>query len=176
MTFETPYRHGAYHFSVAALLAMGVNKSHKFSAFVSKLRQIWRKADAEGWKAFEKRPARNQATGKDLEGRIVQNCRVIQRTKDYGKPLLAAGAVLDLTRDDKGAMLIRLNTKSKKPQKPGRAPKPEAKPAKSKAKTTRRPSKGKKAAGNRSVKATETNRDSSSEPHGFEVPTTDQSA
>jgi len=93
-----------------------------------------------------------------LTGRILQNCGVIQRVKDYGKPLLRAGAVLDLTRDSAGVLQIMLNTKSKKPQKPGRAPKPskpETKPAKAKAKASRKPTSGRKVAQKRSVKATE---------------------
>ena len=86
MPLVNPYRHGAYHFTVAALLLMGVNKAHKFSAFAAKLKQVWTKADAEGWRDFKNRKARNEATAKDLDGRIFQNCRVLQRTKDYGKP------------------------------------------------------------------------------------------
>ena len=104
MSLENPYRHGGYHFTVATLLLMGINKAHKFSAFVAKLQKVWSKADADGWKDFKNREARNEATAKDLDGRIFQNCRVLQRTKDYGKPLLKAGAVIDLTRDDKGGL------------------------------------------------------------------------
>jgi hypothetical protein len=121
MTLENPYRNGAYHFTIAALIQMGLNKAHKFSAFAAKFQKVWNKADAEGWKGFEKRKARNEATAKDLDGRILQNCRVLQRIKDYGRPLLKAGAVLDLTRDTGGVLQVCLNTKSKKPQKPGRA-------------------------------------------------------
>jgi hypothetical protein len=116
MKIENPYRKGAYHFTVATLLDMGVNKKHKFQAFAARLAKVWGKADAEGWKAFESREARNENTGKDLSGRILQNCRVLQRTKDYGRPLLRAGAVIDLTRSDTGDLMICLNTKSKKPQ------------------------------------------------------------
>ena len=160
MTLENPYRHGAYHFTVAALIAMGINKAHKFSVFTTRLQKVWEKADAEGWKDFKNRKPKNEATAKNLDGRIYQNCRVLQRTKDYGKPLLKAGAVIDLTRDTGGVLMIALNTKSKKPQKPGRAPspsKPVAKPVKSKPKSTQKPSKGKKRAQNRSGTAPATN-------------------
>src|SRR5580704_11800060 len=102
MPLENPYRHGAYHFTVETLIQMGLNKPHKFSAFASKLKHVWSRADGGGWSAFEKREARNKETAKDLDGRILQNCRVLQRTKDYGKPLLKAGAVIDLSRDDRG--------------------------------------------------------------------------
>jgi hypothetical protein len=71
--------------------------------------------------------------------------------------LLKAGAVIDLTRDTGGILRVCLNTKSKKPQKPGRAPKPPkssaTKPAKSKPKTSNKPSKSKKSTGGRSVAA-----------------------
>src|SRR5579862_3795959 len=113
MTLDNPYRHGAYHFTVAALIQMGLNKAHKFPAFIARLQKVWSKADAEGWKDFKNRKARNEATAKDIDGRIFQNCRVLQRVKgSYGTPLLKAGAVIDLTRDEKGNLLIALNTKS----------------------------------------------------------------
>jgi len=70
--------------------------------------------------------------------------------------LLKAGAVIDLPRDTGGILRVCLNTKSKKPQKPGRAPKPpkpEPKPVKSKPKSSRKPSKGRKAAQKPSVDA-----------------------
>src|SRR5262249_36658684 len=121
MKLENPYRFGAYHFSVATLLVMGINRAHRFVTFTEKFNRTWNKADAESYKAFVNKPAKNEATAKNLDGRILQNCRVLQRTKDFGKPLLKAGAVIDLTRDEGGNLLIALNTKSKKPLKPGRA-------------------------------------------------------
>jgi hypothetical protein len=148
MTLVNPYRHGAYYFTIAALLSMGVNKAHKFPAFAVRLAKVWQKADAEGWRDFKNRKARNEATAKDVGGRIFQNCRVLQRP-DYGKPLLKAGAVLDLTRDAKGGLMVCLNTKSKRPQKPGRAPKLAAKPARA----SKKPSKNNKSTGGRSVDA-----------------------
>ncbi len=159
MKLENPYRHGAYHFTVAALIQMGINKAHKFSIFAAKFQKVWSKEDAEGWKGFKNRQARNEATAKDLDGRILQNCRVLQRVKDYGRPLLKAGAVLDLTRDDAGVLQVCLNTKSKKAARnPVERPKqsmPQSKPVrKSQPKSTRKPSGGKKRAGKRSVKAT----------------------
>jgi hypothetical protein len=156
MPLENPYRNGAYFFTIAALIKLGLNKSHKFGAFVAKLRQVWSAADAEGWKAFENRKPRNKETAKDLDGRIMQNCRVLQRVKDYGRPLLKAGAVLDMPRDKTGVLHVALNTHSRKPQKPGRAPKPaakQAKPAKPKAGMKRKPSKDGKRAGRATVKA-----------------------
>jgi hypothetical protein len=158
MPLENPYRHGAYHFTIATLLLLGLNKTHKFSAFAAKLQKVWIKADKDGWKAFANREARNKETAKNLDGRIFQNCRVLQRTKDYGKPLLKAGAVIDLTRDDKGSLLICLNTRSRKPLKPGRAPKaskPGAKPAKPKGKSSRKATGGKKRAQKRREAAPE---------------------
>ena len=176
MPLENPYRHGAYHFTIQTLIQMGINKAHKFSAFAAKLQKVWQKTDPDGFKGFKNREARNEATAKDLDGRILQNCRVLQRTKDYGKPLLKAGAVLDLTRDKGGVLQICLNTKSKKPQKPGRAPKPEAKPAKSKAKSSRKPSKGKKGAQKRTVRAPATNRGGSAVEEAVKGAATEEAA
>ena len=50
MSIENPYRNRAYFFTIAVLIKMGLNKSHKFDTFVAKLRHVWSATDAEGGK------------------------------------------------------------------------------------------------------------------------------
>lgn len=183
MPLENPYRHGAYHYTLATLILMGINKAHKFSAFAGRLQKVWQKGDAEGWRDFKNRKARNEATAKDVGGRILQNCRVLQRVKNnsYGSPLLKAGAVIDLTRDTAGVLHVSLNTHSKKPQKPGRAPAPpkpklEPKPAKSKPKMSKKPSKGRKRAQKPTVTVPASNQTAVNAQKGVKAAATEESA
>ena len=120
-----PYRSGAYGFSVEALVALGANKPHP----LAKVHAAFKKAAGVEWySAWAKREKRNAETGQDAAGRFVQNLRVLQRTKDFGRKLLevgkkvmgSKGAVIDISRDPKGELLVALNTNSNSPIKPGR--------------------------------------------------------
>jgi hypothetical protein len=123
--FPNPYRSGAYRFAIDALVSLGVNKRHG----LPKAHEAFKRAAGADWyAAWAKKERRNDKTGKDADGRFLQNLRVLQRTKDYGRKLLQAGrrilktkgCVIDLTRDGKGGILVCLNTRSEKPQTPGR--------------------------------------------------------
>lgn len=124
-TFPNPHRMGAYKFAIDGLVALGVNKQHR----IAKVHQAFRRAAGEEWyKAWASKEPRNKETGKDVDGRLLQNLQVLQRTKDYGRRLLdtgrrvlrSKGAVIDLTRDSNGEIMVVLNTKSGTPQKVGR--------------------------------------------------------
>lgn len=127
-----PHR-GNYGAIVAALLALGTDKFHPYEKFADKVKALM----AENWKAFAKREARNDETGKDCAERLYQNVTVLQRSADYGARLADLGKVIgtkgvciDLQRDEKSNLTIRLSTNSAMPMKPGRAnakPKPQAK-------------------------------------------------
>jgi hypothetical protein len=121
-----PYRSGAYGFTIAALLSLGVNKPHP----LPKVHAAFRKAAGADWYAeWEKTAKRDKETGLDADGRFLQNLRVLQRTSDYALKLLqvgrevlkSKGAVIDLSRDAKGGLLVALNTDSDSPVKPGRS-------------------------------------------------------
>src|SRR4051812_1583469 len=124
--FPNPYRAGAYRHTVAALVLLGVNKPHPVAKVHEALKRV---AGAEWYAEWAKKESRNDKTGKDADGRFLQNLKVLQRTKDYGRKLLLAGrrilktkgCVIDLTRDARGGILASLNTRSEKPQKLGRA-------------------------------------------------------
>lgn len=120
-----PYRLGAYKFVIDALLSLGTNKFHP----LAKVNQAFHKAAGDEWyAAWANKEKRSADAGKDADERFIQNLRVLQRTKDYGRKLLQVGqkvlkrkgAVIDLRRDKDGGLLVALNTNSAKPLKPGR--------------------------------------------------------
>jgi len=120
-----PYRSGAYGFTIAALLSLGVNKPHP----IAKVHAQFKKAAGQEWySAWSTAKKRNAETGKDADARFLQNLSVLQRTADYGRKLLemgkvigTKGVVIDLSRDAKGGLLVSLNTDSDAPVKPGRS-------------------------------------------------------
>ena len=131
----SPFRSGGYGFTIRALVSLGANKRHG----LAKVHAAFRKAAGADWYAqWAGSEKRNKETGLDADGRFLQNLRVLQRTADYGLKLLEVGqkvmgtkgAVIDLSRDAKGALFVCLNTNSDTPIKPGRAEKPTPKAAK----------------------------------------------
>lgn len=120
-----PHRSGAYAHTISALVSLGINKSHP----IGKVHQAFKRAAGEEWyRAWASKEPRNKATAKDADGRFLQNLQVLQRTGDYGRRLLEVGrrvmktkgAVIDLSRNDKGNLFVMLNTNSANPQKAGR--------------------------------------------------------
>jgi hypothetical protein len=120
-----PYRTGAYAHAVTALITLGANKPHS----LAKVHQAFKRAaGAEWYAAWAGQEKRNAETGLDAGGKFVQNLRVLQRTCDYGRKLLevgtevlkSKGAVIDLTRDSTGGLLVALNLDSDAAAKPGR--------------------------------------------------------
>lgn len=132
--FPNPYRTGAYAHTVTALLTLGADKPHS----LAKVHQAFKRAAGVDWyAAWAGQEKRNADTGLDAAGKFVQNLRVLQRTADYGKKLLdvgrevlkSKGAVIDLTRDVKGGLLIALNLDSDAPAKPERSKRTKTPPA-----------------------------------------------
>ena len=130
-----PHRAGAYKFTIDALLALGTDEYHP----LEKVRAAFRKAAGDEWyDGWANKEMRSGTTGKDADARFLQNLGVLQRSRDYGLRLLQVGqqvmgtkgAVIDLTRDGDGGLLVRLNTDSAEPRKAGRAAKADASDAK----------------------------------------------
>lgn len=123
--FPNPYRAGAYGFTIDALVKLGVNKPHSLAKVHAAFK---RAAGAEWYGEWVGTKKRNKETGLDADGRFLQNIRVLQRTADYALKLLqvgrdvlkSKGAVIDLTRDSKGGLLVALNLDSDTPTKPQR--------------------------------------------------------
>ncbi len=121
-----PYRNGAYAHAVSALVTLGANTPHS----LAKVHQAFKRAGGGEWyAAWASQEKRNEETGLDAQGRLIQNLRVLQRTSDYGLKLLETGqkitgtkgVVIDMTRDAKGRLVVSLNTDSDSPIKPGRS-------------------------------------------------------
>lgn len=151
-TLPNPYRSGAYAHAVSALVTLGTNTPHSFA----KVHQAFKRAaGAEWYAAWTSQEKRNEETGLDADGRLVQNLRVLQRTADYGLKLLEVGqkvmgtkgVVIDLSRDDKGRLLVALNTRSDAPVKPGRPERAKTPVAPKAAKAAGKPQEGRKASG-----------------------------
>lgn len=127
-----PHNKGMYWGIWEALITLGINEEHAVSRVlktVEKLLSSDDTKDGEGqtaWDRFANKDARNNETGKDLEGRFHQNVTVLQRLTGltpYGLKFLQtckevcgfSGGVLDVLVHDTGTMYLRLNTKSDLP-------------------------------------------------------------
>lgn len=99
-----PYRvNGGYWASVEALRALGLGKMHSHAAILAAYRKV---LGAAAWKAFAAVEPRNKKTGKDADGRALQNVSVVARA-DYGKPLKALGFEVRWDGREKVAGLFR---------------------------------------------------------------------
>jgi hypothetical protein len=117
--FANPYRDGSnYHAIVATLEAHALNRPMPYSEFEAKIQKSW-----EGWKEFATRKARKGVeVHHDALGKLFVNVGVVRRQRDYGKPLFENGACVNLTRNEKGELMIELCTKNTDQKNPGRAP------------------------------------------------------
>jgi len=117
-----PFRtNGKYHAFVQALIVLGINKAHGFTAVKAEMKKILSKHttcnNKDGWTAFanpKSKASKNQA--KDLNGRILQNAQVLQRLTGqhpYGYKLAQLWACVDILADAKGMPKFRLNTQFK---------------------------------------------------------------
>lgn len=129
-----PYR-GVYGAIVESLLTLGVNEVHDFPTVKVEVQSILSDAKTrkgEGaktstaWERFAGKEARNGQTGKDVDGRLLQNAEVLQRLSGmtpYGLKLLQVGRevlktkgmVIDVLDLGGGKAGLRLNTDSATP-------------------------------------------------------------
>lgn len=87
--FPNPYRPtSSYATCVDAICKLGLGKWHDAEAVVAAYKSV---ADKTAFKSFKSREARNENGLDNVNDKIVQNCNVICRTKDYGLPLVAVG-------------------------------------------------------------------------------------
>lgn len=159
--FPNPHNKGFYFYGVESLVDLGINEPHSLANVMRKIEALMSDKDTKdedgktAWQRFAKRDPRNAETGKDVDGRALQNFNVLQRLSGhtpYGMKLLevgkrilgTAGAVIDITQGTTGTLFLSLNTKSGKPvneskrQRKAVAVAPKAKPAKkSKPKTSK---------------------------------------
>lgn len=119
--FPNPYRgSGIYGACVQALILLGIDKRHPFTAVKAKVKELMQgvvKEDGDkktnAWKEFVDREPRNKETGKDADGRLIQTFSVLQRITGfhpYGEKLRQLSACIDITRDADGLPEFTLHT------------------------------------------------------------------
>jgi len=116
--FPNPYRKGGiYHALVQSLVDLGSNQKHTFKEVLKQtekvLRQYETKDKVNAWEAFASRTPRNELSGKDVPGRVLQNAMVLQRLTGYhlyGEKLRQLCACIDIFVEHSFPVL-RLNTK-----------------------------------------------------------------
>lgn len=136
--FPNPQNRGCYYYIIEALKTMGLNTSHRWDHFANKVEALMsapETKDEDGktaWQRFAKKPQRSDK-GRDVDGRLRQNCEVLQRVNlvkqdgqanknPYGlkinqvaqEVLKLKGACIDILRESpKHATYIALNTEPK---------------------------------------------------------------
>jgi hypothetical protein len=122
-----PYRRGCYWSIIEALKALGANRYHPYAALRQQVQNVM---GEERWQKYVHRDrdwARIMFISDpvaDADRRLQCNCRVLQRTRDYGLKLLQVGqmimgtkgCVIDIdTRN--GCQRLRLNKNSSAPRR-----------------------------------------------------------
>jgi hypothetical protein len=116
--FPNPYRRtGIYYSFIQALINLGVNKKHTFVAVKMEMKKIMSqvkdKNKMDDWTKFEGKTPNSSFCGKDVNGRIIQNAKVLQRISGvhvYGERLRELDACVDIYKDTNGLPLFMLRT------------------------------------------------------------------
>lgn len=83
-----PYkRTGIYKAIVQSLIELGINEYHSFKKVKNQIKEIMSNYSTykkpNFWEYFVNKKPRNTQTGKDVNGRIIQNIEILQRTTGY---------------------------------------------------------------------------------------------
>ena len=121
--FPNPFRAGGvYHGAVQALVNLGLNKAHQFSAVKAEMKKVMSKIERQGtdaWSLFANRaPKKDAKNPKDLDGRIMQTITVLQRlggNHKYGLKLAQLKSCIDVLAGKNDQPLYMLNTTFKRP-------------------------------------------------------------
>ncbi len=120
-----PYALGCYHFIIEALKSLGPNRQHRYLVLRTRFEELM---GAGRWRRFayreggRHRPKEVDDMEADVQKRLHCNCRVLQRTKNYGLKLFqvgqcimrSRGCVIDLIY--RAGWIYRLNTNAARPQ------------------------------------------------------------
>jgi hypothetical protein len=124
-SFKNPCRQGIYFIIVEALHNLGENEWHFFKDFKEETKRLMslrrvkvtgvrcKKIEFTAWEKFSLRPSRSKLTGKDVNGRLIQNVKILQRLQGshcYGKQLRDAFMCIDIGFDSYGIETFRLRT------------------------------------------------------------------
>ena len=116
--FHNPYRHGGlYHAFIQSLINLGVNEDHSFKN-VKHAMQSLMSSEVNGknknlWEIFSSRKPRNMLSGRDINGRIIENANILQRISGFhpfGEKLRQLHSCVDILKDSSGLPKFRLNT------------------------------------------------------------------
>jgi len=115
--FPNPFRPtGIYAGLTQALINLGVDKAHTFVAVKAEIEKVMsavERGDSTAWDVFANRKPRNETTGKDLNGRIMQTATVLQRLSGahpYGLKLAQLKACIDILKGDDNQPMYMLHT------------------------------------------------------------------
>jgi hypothetical protein len=116
--FPNPYRNnGMYHAIVQSLINLGINKKHSFSEIKKEIENILtlkkKPENRNLWQTFKCRKPRNPLSGKDINGRIIDNMMILQRVSGlhpFGEKLRQLNACINIFKDNNGLPIIELKT------------------------------------------------------------------
>ena len=116
--FQNPYRRGGLYCAfVQSLISLGVDKSHSFKTVKHEMKNIMssqvNKKNQNLWDIFAQRKPRNLLSGRDINGKIIENATVLQRLTGFhpfGEKLRQIFACIDILTDSAGLPKFRLNT------------------------------------------------------------------
>jgi len=118
--FVSPYkRYGAYWGITEALARLGENESHLAGDVLRSFEEVMSEEESKdngqrtAWDRFRDKPAKSKRSGLALEGRFLQDVRVLQRIggrHPYALKLAQLGACIDILSGPLDAPMIRLRT------------------------------------------------------------------
>jgi len=117
--FQNPYRKGGLYFAfVQSLANLGLDEIHDFRTVKHEMKSVMstqvNKKNQNLWDVFSKRKPRNALSGRDINGRIIENAMILQRLTGFhpfGEKLRQIHTCVDILKDSSGLPKFRLNTK-----------------------------------------------------------------
>ena len=109
-------RHGIYWGFIQGLIELGENSWHSFPDLKRSIETCMRgvkRNEKCAWEEFVSKKSKNYLCAKDLNGRIMETGRMLQRLKGrnpYGEKLRQLHACIDITFNSIGLPFYRLNT------------------------------------------------------------------
>ena len=117
--FQNPYRKGGLYYGfIQSLISLGIDEEHEFITVKNEMEKLLSSEknikNRNSWDIFANRKPRNMLSGKDINGRIIENATILQRLKGlhpFGEKLHQLHACVDILKDASGLPKFRLNTK-----------------------------------------------------------------
>jgi len=114
-----PYRRGGFYYAfITSLTELGPDKRHSFIDVKKQLKKVmsgWgdKKTNKDGWIAFRDKKPKNSLCACDVNGRIEQNAKILQRLTGfhpYGEKLRQLGMCVDIYKGSNGLPDFQLRT------------------------------------------------------------------